>query len=104
MALGKSNNDHATGSTLGGMTLLAAAVAVAYLLPDGEKEAAASKTPATAFAPRRASGGKPSGESETGRGRRAESPTDIPARGWKDILYRVYGNISDHRVFAMAAV
>src|SRR4051812_23935106 len=26
---------------------------------------------------------------EPGRGREAESPTQIPARGWKDILWRV---------------
>jgi membrane protein len=28
---------------------------------------------------------------------------EIPVRGWKDILVRVYRNISDHRVFALAA-
>jgi membrane protein len=37
------------------------------------------------------------------RGRLASSPSDIPARGWKDILLRVYSNISDHRVLALAA-
>ena len=35
-------------------------------------------------------------ESESGdRGRDAASPSDIPANGWKDILWRVYSNISD---------
>jgi membrane protein len=38
-----------------------------------------------------------------GRGRLASSPSEIPARGWKDILLRVYSNISDHRVLALAA-
>ena len=33
----------------------------------------------------------------------ASAPSEIPARGWKDILLRVYRNISDHRVFALAA-
>ncbi|WP_246774069.1 YihY/virulence factor BrkB family protein [Bradyrhizobium diazoefficiens] len=37
------------------------------------------------------------------RGREAESPSEIPAKGWKDILLRVYGNISEHRVLALAA-
>ncbi|WP_256568459.1 YihY/virulence factor BrkB family protein [Bradyrhizobium sp. CCGUVB14] len=42
--------------------------------------------------------------SETGeRGREATSPSEIPARGWKDILWRVYANIGDHRIFALAA-
>lgn len=38
-----------------------------------------------------------------GRGRRATSPAEIPARGWKDILWRVYGNIGQHRILALAA-
>ena len=37
------------------------------------------------------------------RGRGAKSPSDIPAKGWKDIIWRVYGNISDHRILALAA-
>ena len=40
---------------------------------------------------------------DEGRGRLADSPTDIPARGWKDIVLRAYQNISDHHVLAMAA-
>src|SRR3982751_5300748 len=40
---------------------------------------------------------------ERGRGREASSPSEIPARGWKDILLRVYSNISEHRVLALAA-
>ncbi len=37
------------------------------------------------------------------RGRQATSPADIPAGGWKDILWRIYGNIGDHRILALAA-
>ncbi|MGX1167032.1 membrane protein [Bradyrhizobium sp. USDA 372] len=37
------------------------------------------------------------------RGRQATSPTEIPAKGWKDILLRVYSNTSKHRVLALAA-
>ncbi len=37
------------------------------------------------------------------RGRKASSPAEIPAKGWKDILYRIFANISDHRILALAA-
>jgi membrane protein len=33
----------------------------------------------------------------------AASPSEIPAKGWKDILLRVYGDIGDHRILALAA-
>lgn len=36
-------------------------------------------------------------------GRHATSPAEIPAKGWKDILWRVYGNIGNHRILALAA-
>lgn len=37
------------------------------------------------------------------RGRLAAGPSEIPPRGWKDVLLRVYGNISEHRILAVAA-
>ena len=37
------------------------------------------------------------------RGRDANSPFHIPRDGWKDILWRVYGEIGDDRVFLIAA-
>jgi membrane protein len=37
------------------------------------------------------------------RGRTAEKPSDIPSRGWKDILWRVYEGISEDRILANAA-
>jgi membrane protein len=40
---------------------------------------------------------------EEDRGRSATAPSEIPARGWKDILMRVYENVSRHRVMALAA-
>jgi membrane protein len=40
---------------------------------------------------------------DDGRGRGAKKPSDIPARGWKDILLRVYRGISDDRILANAA-
>jgi membrane protein len=36
-------------------------------------------------------------------GRAAASPHEIPAKGWKDILWRVYEGISDDRVLANSA-
>jgi membrane protein len=38
-----------------------------------------------------------------GRFRHAATPSAIPARGWKDILLRVYSNIGDDRVMLVAA-
>jgi membrane protein len=40
---------------------------------------------------------------EHGKGRHASSPAEIPPRGWKDILLRVYTNIGDDRVFLVGA-
>jgi membrane protein len=40
---------------------------------------------------------------QRGRGRRADAPWDIPWRGWKDILWRTYAEISNDRVLAVAA-
>lgn len=39
----------------------------------------------------------------TGRGRNADRPSAIPARGWKDIAWRVWANINEHRVMLIAA-
>jgi membrane protein len=38
-----------------------------------------------------------------GRGRDAKFPSDIPAKGWKDILLRTYKNFGEHRILALAA-
>ncbi|MDB5571711.1 MAG: hypothetical protein JWN93_2894 [Hyphomicrobiales bacterium] len=46
------------------------------------------------------SGGSPS---DAGRGRSADHPGEIPARGWKDIAWRVYEQIGKDRVLAVAA-
>jgi len=40
---------------------------------------------------------------EADRGRLATTPSEIPARGWKDILWRVYERITECRVIAVAA-
>jgi hypothetical protein len=97
MSSGKGSDAHGHGSALGAFATLSAAVVVAYLLPAGEdKKAGHAREPG--FAPRGDSTGASAGEAlERGRGRLASAPSEIPARGWKDILLRVYRNISDHR-------
>ena len=35
---------------------------------------------------------------ESGRGRSANTPSEIPAPGWKDILLRIYRGISEDRI------
>ena len=40
---------------------------------------------------------------EADRGRSARTPSQIPARGWKDILLRVYHGISENRILLVAA-
>jgi membrane protein len=63
----------------------------------------------TRAAPDQSGRGSASDQSRTksapdqGRGQQAGSPSEIPARGWKDILLRVYRNIGEHRVMALAA-
>jgi membrane protein len=41
--------------------------------------------------------------SETGRGRKAETPTQIPALGWKDILWRTYEEFGQDCLMSVAA-
>lgn len=40
---------------------------------------------------------------EEGRGRSAETPSEVPARGWKDILWRTWEEVQRDRVLAVAA-
>ena len=75
------------------LALLGVALASEYLFPSGEDRSAEPPSP---HRPGRAS-------EADGRGRRATTPSEIPARGWKDILLRVYSNISKHRILALAA-
>jgi len=40
---------------------------------------------------------------QSGRGRSASTPTEIPPVGWKDILWRVYHQLQEDRLLAVAA-
>ena len=42
-------------------------------------------------------------ETEKDRGRAAETPTAIPSKGWKDILWRTYEEMNKDRILAVAA-
>jgi membrane protein len=37
------------------------------------------------------------------RGRSANRPSEIPVRGWKDIVYRIFNSIPEDRILANAA-
>ena len=91
------------GSSLGAWDFAATLglVAVAFIV---ERTAPADNTK-PALPPKEVRSASTAGlASEDGnRGRDAASPSDIPAKGWKDILWRVYGNVSDHRILALAA-
>jgi membrane protein len=39
---------------------------------------------------------------EPGRGRLANAPAEIPPRGWKDILWRVFESSLEHRILSLA--
>lgn len=43
------------------------------------------------------------GSSNATDGSDADAPTEIPARGWRDILWRTYGEVNRDRVLAVAA-
>jgi membrane protein len=40
---------------------------------------------------------------QSGRGREAQSPSAIPLRGWKDVLWRTYNQIGEDRLLAVGA-
>jgi membrane protein len=42
-------------------------------------------------------------KAEDGRGRSADWPSEIPARGWKDIFWRVWAEIGKDRIMLIAA-
>lgn len=74
--------------------LLAAAFVVERLAPSDNKVISPHTTKGDASS---------IGSTETDRGRLADSPSEIPVKGWKDILLRVVSNIGDHRILSLAA-
>ena len=78
------------------VALLGIALALEYLLPASDERSA--DLPAV-----RSRNPESEAVERGDRGRRATTPSEIPPRGWKDILLRVYANISKHRILALAA-
>jgi membrane protein len=76
--------------------LLAAAFLIERLPPPKDQGFSERKTKREASTPGLMADGNK-------RGRVAASPSEIPAEGWKDILLRVYSNVGDHRILALAA-
>jgi membrane protein len=93
----RQRSDLTGWSLAGALGLLAVASLVEHLMP--------SEKPADALETNRRRDASVTGVAteDAGRGRLASTPSEIPARGWKDILWRVYANISDHRILALAA-
>jgi membrane protein len=83
-------------SLLGTLAVLGLAFAVAYLAADQDRPHP-SHSPSTSDAPASADA------FALGRGRHAVSPGGIPARGWKDILWRTYEQLNEDRLLAVAA-
>jgi membrane protein len=79
------------------LALLGVALASEYLFPTGGDER--RSTPSLSSNNDDLKGATGGGD----RGRSATTPSEIPARGWKDILLRVYANVSKHRIMALAA-
>lgn len=85
-------------SFLGTLALLGVAASIAYFSPGSEQSTEAKSKEA---APDR---NAPAPDAlAPGRGRDAQAPTDIPAKGWKDICWRTYEQISEDRLLAVAA-
>ena len=98
----ENNANHSDGGSLFPVVaLLAAAAAIEYLLPGGER----SRVPSSADRPATDDNGRArlTAVDDDGRGRLATTPSDIPPQGWKDIVLRVYSNVSKHRILALAA-
>lgn len=74
---------------VGAMALAAALRAPAA--PGSQQDAGGSRAAPPAAAP------------DDGHGRDAATPSEIPVRGWRDILMRTYSEIGDDRVLAVAA-
>ena len=82
-------------SVIGAAAVLVMAAVVAFVLPE-------SKHPSD----KRPRNRPPDSDVQSladGHGRDAKSPTELPAKGWKDILWRTYEQIGEDRLLAVAA-
>jgi membrane protein len=82
---------------------LAAAAVIEYLVPGGGERSRVSSSAGSRAAADGDGRGRLATTDDDGRGRLATTASEIPPRGWKDILLRVYSNVSEHRILALAA-
>jgi membrane protein len=101
MLMSRIKSGSGKGSSLGAWDVAAALglVAVAFIVD----RTAPADNAKPALPPMDGRHASTAGLASENQGRDAASPADIPAKGWKDILWRVYGNVSDHRILALAA-
>lgn len=93
----RKNEASSSGWTLASLlALLGLAVATEYLFPRRAAHTQTTNSVAAEDEDTTSVEGKD-------RGRDATTPSEIPARGWNDILLRVYANIGKHRIMALAA-
>jgi len=102
-------------STIGTIAALVVGWALVRLVAGGERHPVPPAARSPARRPGQASRNKDAGftekqhadphaaSAESGRGREAEKPTEIPAKGWKDILWRTYEEFSKDRITSVAA-
>jgi membrane protein len=94
MSIGEVHQDPTAGPAQSGRVPLWVIAATALLVAAGF-----ARRPPRALHPARADHAK----LEVGRERSTTTPSEIPARGWKNILFRVYNGISADRILANAA-
>jgi len=102
-------------SALATMAAIVVGWALVRLVAGGERHHAPASTGHRARRPGQASPHKDTGftekqhadptvaAAEGGRGREAEKPTEIPAKGWKDVLWRTYEEFGKDRIMSVAA-
>src|SRR6478609_4827560 len=83
-------------SLIGTLAVLGVAATLAYLGPEHPHPHGRQKARSDEKAPALDA-------LSSGRGRHAQSPTAIPSKGWKDILWRTYEQINEDRLLAVAA-
>jgi membrane protein len=83
-------------SVAAALGLLAAAVLLDRLVPPGHEVALSDRDS-------RASTAASLPVDANNRGRFVTSPSEIPSKGWKGVLLRVYTNFGEHRILSLAA-
>jgi membrane protein len=95
-----------SNASAGGIIKPLIAYAVLSLIPPSRSRSSASASQRAErehFDPRRVDRPAQQKAKQSGRGRQATAPWQIPWAGWKDILWRTYEQIGEDRLLAVAA-